>query len=97
MYAIKKTDYCKFAEQIALRAEDRNWFSGVLELSSDGLLHRLELTMVIYRDPKSHKITDVADVWWDSCTFTSENYTTPPMVNDFDFVRFREALLGSRS
>lgn len=97
MYRIKKSDYCKFAEQIAERAEEKDWFSGVVEVLSDGLLHRLELTMVIYRDPKSRKITDVADVWWDSCTFTSENYTTPPMINDFDFGRLCEALLGSRS
>ena len=37
MYRIKKSHYRIFAEQIAQQIEGRDWFSGVLEVASDGL------------------------------------------------------------
>ena len=94
MYRIKKSHYRIFAEQIAQQIEGRDWFSGVLEVASDGLKHRLELVLVVYRDAKSGEVVDVADVWWDSCTFTDESCTNPPKINDFDFAKLYKELVG---
>ena len=93
IYTVTKGCYRDFAEQIAMKMEGRCYVSGAFYSGTDEVLHRLEVSLVVYRDRVSGCITDICDVWWDSCAIvTNEDGDIVPMINDFDFARLRSEL-----
>lgn len=94
IYSITKGCYRDLAEQIALKIEDRSYLSGVFYSENRGVCHRLEISIVVYRDAVSGSITDICDVWWDSYTITEDaDGQVVLKCNDFDFARLRSELI----
>ena len=94
IYSINKGCYRDFAEQIALKIEDRCYLSGVFYSENGDVRHRLEISIVVYRDVVSGCITDICDVWWDSYTIVEDaDGELALKCNDFDFARLRSELI----
>lgn len=94
IYSITKGSYRDFAEQIAFKLEGRCYLSGVFYSQSGQVTHRLEISIVIYRDAVTGYITDICDVWWDSCTIVEDaDGEVLLKCNDFDFARLRSELI----
>ena len=94
IYTITKGCYRSFAEQIVSRLGGGHYISGVFRHAEGEVVHRLELTMVVYRDKRSGEIIDLAEVWWDS--YTIENRADGDVVlkiNDFDFALLCKQLI----
>lgn len=91
---ITKGCYRDFAEQIVQRIGSRSYLNGVFFSDSPKGQHRLEVNLIIYRDPISGLIVDIDAVWWDSYTIIEQEDGEPKlMINDFDFSRLKEELV----
>lgn len=91
---ITKGCYRDFAEQIALKLEQRSYVTGVFQSESAEGRHRLEVSLIAYRDPVSGQVVDVSEVWWDSYTIIEQQEGEQKlMINDFDFSRLKKELL----
>ena len=94
IYTITKGCYRSFAEQIVSRLGRGHYISGVFSHSIGGVVHRLELTLIIYRDAGSGEIVDISDVWWDSYTIEQgESGEMVLKINDFDFALLCKQLI----
>ena len=78
--------YAKVAEQLTEAIEGKEYFSGVVELSTDEADCRLKLSVIIYRDATGH-IFDLIPVWWEFATIVGGE----ERLNDFSF-RYLRAL-----
>lgn len=97
IYSIKKRIYRDFAEQIAERIGNSCYLSGVFSVPEGDVVHRLELSIVIYRDGASGEIEAVSDVWWDSYTIERSISGEPVLkINDFDFRLLQKELVAER-
>lgn len=95
IYTIKKAIYRSFAEQIAQAVGRGCYLSGVFSCAEGDVVHKLELSIVIYRDKASGEIIEVSDVWWDSYTIERTVDGEPVLkINDFDFIMLKRELLG---
>ena len=71
-----------------------HYISGVFSHSIGGVVHRLELTLIVYREAGSGEIVDVSDVWWDSYTIEQgEDGEMVLKINDFDFAKLYKELI----
>ena len=94
-HTITKAIYKSFAEQIAEDAIGRNYISDVFYVTDKDVEHRLELSLIIYRDRRSGEVTDIADVWWDSYTIETNEDGEPVLkINDFDMKLLYKELMG---
>ena len=82
---ITKSCYRDFAEQIAQRIGSGNYLNGVFYSQTPQGQHRLEVSLIIYRDPISGLIVDIDAVWWDSYTIIEQDEDPVLKINDFDF------------
>ncbi len=94
VWKIRDCTYRDFAEQVVQRAGWRHYVSGVFYSHEAECSHRLELSLVLYRDPMDATVVDIVAVWWD-CTTEREapngEITTEP--NDFDINRLYEVMI----
>lgn len=91
---ITKGCYRDFAEQIAQEIGRSNYLNGVFYSDSPKGRHRLEVSLIVYREAKGGRIIDIGDIWWDSYTIIEQEDGEPKlMINDFDFARLREELV----
>ena len=94
-HTITKAIYKCFAEQIAECAVGRNYLSDVFYVTDKDVEHRLELSLIIYRDRRSGEVTDINDVWWDCCTIETNEDGAPLLkINDFDIALLYKELMG---
>ena len=94
-HTITKAIYKSFAEQIVESAIGKNYTSGVFYITDREVMHRLELSLIIYRDENNGEVTDISDVWWDSYTIeTNENGEPVLKINDFDIKLLYKELMG---
>ena len=83
------------AEQVAARAIGKNYLSEVFSVTDRDVTHRLELSIIIYREAGSGEVIDISDVWWDSCTIElTESGEQVLKINDFDFAQLYKELTG---
>ena len=95
IHTITKVIYNKFAEQVAARAIGKNYLSEVFSVTDRDVTHRLELSIIIYREAGSGEVIDISDVWWDSCTIElTESGEQVLKINDFDFTQLYKELTG---
>lgn len=95
LHTITNVIYNKFAEQIAARIIGRNYLSEVFTLTDGDVSHRLELSIIIYREAGSGEVVDISDVWWDCYTIETNEDGEPVLkINDFDFSLLHKALMG---
>lgn len=92
IYRITKAIYSQMAEQLALRVENDDFYSGTIGISDGDRVHYLELSIVLYRDRASGEVIDIEAIWWESYTI-DERCDSTPQINDFDFSLFKRALL----
>lgn len=94
-YTITKSIYKAFAEQVAASAIGKNYLSEVFSVTDRDVTHRLELSIIIYREAGSGEVIDISDVWWDSCTIElTESGEQVLKINDFDFTQLYKELTG---
>ena len=94
IYTITKGCYRGFAEQIVSRLDGGHYISGVFRHAVGDIVHRLELTMMVYRDKSTRQIVDVSEVWWDSYTIVpTVGGDVVLKINDFDFALLCKELI----
>ena len=94
-YIITKNIYRAFAEQIAAKMEGLHYLSGVFSVADGEVVHRLELSIIIYREAGGGEVIDLSDVWWESYTIERQSDGEPRLkINDFDFALLYKALMG---
>lgn len=91
---ITKSCYRDFAEQIAQKLEQRSYVTGVFYSNTPHGQHRLEVSIIAYRNAESGEIVEISEIWWDSYTIIQQQNGEPKlMINDFDFSLLRKELL----
>ena len=91
---ITKSCYRDFAEQIAQKLEQRSYATGVFYSNAPHGQHRLEVSIIAYRNAESGEIVEISEIWWDSYTIIQQQDGEPKlMINDFDFSLLRKELL----
>ena len=74
--------------------EGKHYLSEVFLLPDGEVTHRLELSIIIYREAGSGELIDISDVWWDSYTIESSQSGEPVLkINDFDFALLYKELI----
>lgn len=82
--------YALVAERLAEAIDDKQWFSGTIEISAPQMECRLKLSAIIYRDGHSPSdITDIVPVWWEFITEVDGE----ECLNDFSFRYLRTLFL----
>ena len=95
IYSITKACYKQFAEQIISKMDGQHYLSGIFSVVDGQVVHRLELSIIIYREAGSGEVAAISDVWWDSYTIERGEDSEPRLkVNDFDFALLYKQLMG---
>ena len=95
IYSITKQHYKNFAEQIATSAAGKHYLSDIFSVAEGDVVHRLELSIIIYRDRGSGEVTGISDVWWDCYTIElGEDGEMRLKINNFDFTQLHKQLIG---
>lgn len=92
MYAILSNLYHELATHLVELIEQDNYYSDTFEFEFEGVLCRLTLSAIVYRQLQPDDgfdfcaITDIIPVWWEFHTFVDGD----EVLNDFSFNEFRE-------
>ena len=94
-HTITREVYNYFAERISARMEGKHYLSEVFNYDDGQVVHRLELSLMIYREASSGELIDIGDVWWDCTTIeTDEDGEMTLKINDFDYKELYRIIMG---
>ena len=94
-HTITREVYNYFAERISARMEGKHYLSEVFNYDDGQVVHRLELSLMIYREAGSGELIDIGDVWWDCTTIeTDEDGEMTLKINDFDYKELYRLIMG---
>ena len=94
-HTITREVYNYFAERISARMEGKHYLSEVFNYDDGQVVHRLELSLMIYREAGSGELIDIGDVWWDCTTIeTDEDGEMTLKINDFDYHELYRTIMG---
>ena len=94
-HTITREVYNFFAERISAKMVGKHYLSEVFKYDDGEVVHRLELSLMIYREAGSGELIDIGDVWWDCTTIEFDEDGEPVLkINDFDYKELYRIIMG---
>lgn len=98
MITVEDAVYAEAASALLEAIGDGYYYNGTVEVDGDGFYSTLTATLIVYRDKEAlpeggavYPVSDLVPVWWEFATVVPG---WGEVLNDFSFLRLRDAVLA---